>query len=199
MRSLRRWALDAQTDCEGGYRYEDAFSGSTKQGRNTERVARRLGSRCLKRRRNTRDAAMRWRGCGRSCRGFGSKRTIDSKPMTGMLRSPICFVGDRRSLCTTSCLGPTSTPGCPSCSAIADGFNGIQIHLANHDVMLGGIAWAACEAAWVQKAHGLDVSVGILGGGRISTPTTAWVSLRKNSSAREGIEYNYRREGARCV
>jgi predicted dithiol-disulfide oxidoreductase (DUF899 family) len=38
--------------------------------------------------------------------------------------------------------GPTWTAGCPSCSAIADGFNGIAVHLANHDIML----WAASRA-----------------------------------------------------
>jgi predicted dithiol-disulfide oxidoreductase (DUF899 family) len=32
--------------------------------------------------------------------------------------------------------GPEFTAGCPSCSAIADGFNGFVVHLANHDVML---------------------------------------------------------------
>src|ERR1700754_131711 len=32
--------------------------------------------------------------------------------------------------------------GCISCSSIADGFNGIAVHLANHDVML----WAASRA-----------------------------------------------------
>jgi len=32
--------------------------------------------------------------------------------------------------------GPGYTAGCPACSAIADGFNGFAIHLANHDVML---------------------------------------------------------------
>jgi predicted dithiol-disulfide oxidoreductase (DUF899 family) len=32
--------------------------------------------------------------------------------------------------------GPDYTAGCPSCSAIADGFNGSVIHLANHDVTL---------------------------------------------------------------
>src|SRR5438477_969597 len=37
---------------------------------------------------------------------------------------------------------PEYTAGCPSCSAIADGFNGITIHLANHDVML----WAVSRA-----------------------------------------------------
>src|SRR3977135_1051327 len=30
--------------------------------------------------------------------------------------------------------GPDYKAGCPSCSAIADGFNGFEVHLANHDV-----------------------------------------------------------------
>src|SRR5881296_4469485 len=30
--------------------------------------------------------------------------------------------------------GPDYKAGCPSCSAIADGFNGIVVHLENHDV-----------------------------------------------------------------
>src|SRR5262245_1118666 len=38
--------------------------------------------------------------------------------------------------------GPDYTAACPSCSAIADGFNGIAVHLANHDVML----WAVSRA-----------------------------------------------------
>ena len=38
--------------------------------------------------------------------------------------------------------GPDYTAGCPSCSAIADGFNGVTVHLANHDVML----WAVSRA-----------------------------------------------------
>jgi predicted dithiol-disulfide oxidoreductase (DUF899 family) len=38
--------------------------------------------------------------------------------------------------------GPDYTAGCPHCSAIADGFNGISDHLANHDVML----WAVSRA-----------------------------------------------------
>ena len=32
--------------------------------------------------------------------------------------------------------GPDYTAGCPSCSAIADGFNGSVVHLENHDVTL---------------------------------------------------------------
>ena len=38
--------------------------------------------------------------------------------------------------------GPDYTAGCPTCSTIADGFNGFAIHLANHDVML----WAVSRA-----------------------------------------------------
>lgn len=38
--------------------------------------------------------------------------------------------------------GPDYQAGCPSCSAIADGFDGFVIHLANHDVML----WAVSRA-----------------------------------------------------
>jgi predicted dithiol-disulfide oxidoreductase (DUF899 family) len=38
--------------------------------------------------------------------------------------------------------GPDYSAGCPSCSSIADGFNGFAIHLANHDVML----WAVSRA-----------------------------------------------------
>src|SRR5262252_7152854 len=30
--------------------------------------------------------------------------------------------------------GPDYNAGCPACSSIADGFNGIAPHLANHDV-----------------------------------------------------------------
>ena len=38
--------------------------------------------------------------------------------------------------------GPDWKAGCPSCSMIADGFDGFQAHLANHDVML----WAVSRA-----------------------------------------------------
>jgi predicted dithiol-disulfide oxidoreductase (DUF899 family) len=38
--------------------------------------------------------------------------------------------------------GPDYTAGCPSCSAIADGFNGSAVHLANHDVSLCAVSRA---------------------------------------------------------
>jgi predicted dithiol-disulfide oxidoreductase (DUF899 family) len=38
--------------------------------------------------------------------------------------------------------GPDYAAGCPSCSAIADGFNGVAVHLANHDVTLSAVSRA---------------------------------------------------------
>jgi predicted dithiol-disulfide oxidoreductase (DUF899 family) len=41
--------------------------------------------------------------------------------------------------------GPDYTAGCPACSAIADGFSGFAVHLANHDVMLWAVSRAPLE------------------------------------------------------
>jgi predicted dithiol-disulfide oxidoreductase (DUF899 family) len=38
--------------------------------------------------------------------------------------------------------GPDYRAGCPSCSAIADGFDGFAVHLAHHDVMLCAVSRA---------------------------------------------------------
>src|SRR5437667_12136852 len=38
--------------------------------------------------------------------------------------------------------GPDYKAGCPSCSAIADGFSGSVVHLANHDVTLSAVSRA---------------------------------------------------------
>jgi predicted dithiol-disulfide oxidoreductase (DUF899 family) len=41
--------------------------------------------------------------------------------------------------------GPDYSAGCLACSAIADGFDGFAIHLANHDVMLWAVSRAPLE------------------------------------------------------
>jgi predicted dithiol-disulfide oxidoreductase (DUF899 family) len=41
--------------------------------------------------------------------------------------------------------GPDYTAGCPSCSAIADGFNGSVVHLAHHDVAFCAVSRAPLE------------------------------------------------------
>jgi predicted dithiol-disulfide oxidoreductase (DUF899 family) len=47
--------------------------------------------------------------------------------------------------------GPDYTAPCPSCSAIADGFNGIWEHLAHHDVMLVAVSRAPIEKIQAHK------------------------------------------------
>ena len=52
-------------------------------------------------------------------------------------------------------LGPGYAAGCPSCSAIADGFNGFSVHLANHDV-----AFTAVSRAPLAKIQGYKKRMG---------------------------------------
>src|SRR5437763_1045515 len=60
----------------------------------------------------------------------------------GSASLPDLFRGRSQILVYHFMFGPDFTAGCPSCSAIADGFNGFAVHLANHDVML----WAVSRA-----------------------------------------------------
>jgi predicted dithiol-disulfide oxidoreductase (DUF899 family) len=47
--------------------------------------------------------------------------------------------------------GPEYTAGCPSCSAIADGFNGFVVHLENHDVAFTAVSRAPLEKLQAYK------------------------------------------------
>ena len=47
--------------------------------------------------------------------------------------------------------GPEYAAGCPSCSAIADGFNGHPVHLANHDVAFWAVSRAPLEKLQAYK------------------------------------------------
>ena len=47
--------------------------------------------------------------------------------------------------------GPDYASACPSCTAIADGFNGFADHLANHDVMLWAVSRAPLEKLQAYK------------------------------------------------
>jgi predicted dithiol-disulfide oxidoreductase (DUF899 family) len=88
--------------------------------------------------------------------------------------------------------GPDYKAGCPSCSAIADGFNGIAIHLANHDVMF----WAISRAPLAQlneykKRLGWTFPWASSFGSDFNFDFD--VSFTEDQQ-RNGIEYNYRRE-----
>jgi predicted dithiol-disulfide oxidoreductase (DUF899 family) len=88
--------------------------------------------------------------------------------------------------------GPDYKAGCPSCSSIADGFNGFTVHLANHDVMLWAVSRAPLKKLQAYK--------------RRMEWTFPWASSDDSDfnfdfnasyteqQQREGIEYNYSRE-----
>jgi len=52
------------------------------------------------------------------------------------------FLGRSQLLIYHFMFGPDYTGGCPSCSAIADGFDGSVVNLANHDVTLRAVSRA---------------------------------------------------------
>ena len=61
---------------------------------------------------------------------------------TGTVSLADLFQGRSQLLVYHFMFGPDYAAGCPSCSAIADGFNGHAVHLANHDVMLSAVSRA---------------------------------------------------------
>jgi len=91
--------------------------------------------------------------------------------------------------------GPDYQAGCPSCSTIADGFDGFVPHLANHDVTLAAVSraplaklqaykrrmgWTFPWASSFDSDFNFDFSVG----------------FTAEQQRGGGIDYNYRREGA---
>ena len=89
--------------------------------------------------------------------------------------------------------GPDYKAGCPSCSSIADGFNGIAVHLANHDVTLSAVSRAPLvklqafkqRMGWTfpwASSHDTDFNFDFN------------VQFTEAQQREGGIEYNYRRE-----
>src|SRR2546429_7397728 len=60
----------------------------------------------------------------------------------GSASLPDLFRGRSQLLIYHFMFGPDYTAGCPSCSAIADGFHGSVVHLAHHDVTLAAVSRA---------------------------------------------------------
>jgi predicted dithiol-disulfide oxidoreductase (DUF899 family) len=90
--------------------------------------------------------------------------------------------------------GPDYTAGCPSCSAIADGFNGFVVHLANHDVTLCAVSRAPLAKLQAYKRRmGWTFPWASSFGGDFNFDFS--VGFSKEQQRDGGIEYNYRREG----
>jgi predicted dithiol-disulfide oxidoreductase (DUF899 family) len=89
--------------------------------------------------------------------------------------------------------GADYTAGCPACSAIADGFNGSVVHLANHDVTLAAVSRAPLAKLQAYKrrmgwtfpwysSHGSDFNLDF------------GAAVTEQQQREGGIEYNYERE-----
>jgi predicted dithiol-disulfide oxidoreductase (DUF899 family) len=89
--------------------------------------------------------------------------------------------------------GPDYTAGCPSCSMIADGFNGFAVHLANHDVMLWTVSRAPLAKLQAYKRRmGWTFPWASSFGGDFNRDFNVWFTEAQQREG--GIEYNYRRE-----
>jgi predicted dithiol-disulfide oxidoreductase (DUF899 family) len=114
----------------------------------------------------------------------------------GALALPDLFRGRSQLLVYHFMFGPDYKAGCPSCSAIADGFNGSAVHLAQHDVMLWAVSrapfaklaaykrrmgWTFPWASSFESDFNFDFSVG----------------FTEEEQFEKGIDYNYRHEPKR--
>jgi predicted dithiol-disulfide oxidoreductase (DUF899 family) len=91
--------------------------------------------------------------------------------------------------------GPEYSAGCPSCSAIADGFNGSVVHLAHHDVTLAAVSQAPLAKLQAYKQRmGWTFPWASSLGGEFSFDFSAAIS--EEQQARGDVEYNYRRSAA---
>jgi predicted dithiol-disulfide oxidoreductase (DUF899 family) len=92
-------------------------------------------------------------------------------------------------------LGPDYTAGCPSCSAIADGFNGFAVHLANHDVTLSAVSRAPLAKLQAYKRRmGWTFPWASSLGSDFNFDFNVHFTAEQQREG--GIEYNYRREAA---
>jgi predicted dithiol-disulfide oxidoreductase (DUF899 family) len=91
--------------------------------------------------------------------------------------------------------GPDYTAGCPSCSAIADGFDGSVVHLANHDVTLMAVSRAPlAKLQGYKRRMGWSFPWASSFGGDFNDDFN--VRITEEQQRKGGIEYNYLREEA---
>ncbi|WP_454730833.1 MULTISPECIES: DUF899 domain-containing protein [Cupriavidus] len=90
--------------------------------------------------------------------------------------------------------GPDYTAGCPSCSALADGFDGFAVHLAHHDVTLAAVSRAplAKLLAYRRRMGWTFPWASSLGGDFNFDFNVAVTEAQQRAG---DVEYNYRRGG----
>lgn len=90
--------------------------------------------------------------------------------------------------------GPDYTAGCPSCSSIADGFDGFAVHLANHDIMLWAVSRAPLEKLQAYKRRmGWSFPWASSLGGDFNFDFN--VAFTEEQQRKGEVDYNYDRGG----
>ncbi len=111
---------------------------------------------------------------------------------------PDLFQGRSQLLVYHFMFGPDFAAGCPSCSMIADGFNGFAAHLAQHDVML----WAVSRAPLAKlKAYKKRMGWSFPWASSASSDFNFDfnVSITEEQQLKGGTEYNYQPTPARTA
>ncbi|MDB6157561.1 MAG: hypothetical protein JWO04_1267 [Gammaproteobacteria bacterium] len=116
----------------------------------------------------------------------------------GSASLPDLFRGRSQLLVYHFMFGPDYKAGCPSCSAIADGFDRLVVHLANHDVTLSAVSRAPLVTLKAYKQRmGWSFPWASSIGGDFNFDFN--VSLTQEQQREGAVEYNYRREPAWTV
>jgi predicted dithiol-disulfide oxidoreductase (DUF899 family) len=90
--------------------------------------------------------------------------------------------------------GPDYKAGCPSCSSIADGFNGTAVHLMNHDVMFSAVSRAPLVTLQAYKRRmGWTFPWASSNGGDFNFDFN--VSFTEAQQREGEIQYNYQHGG----
>jgi predicted dithiol-disulfide oxidoreductase (DUF899 family) len=90
--------------------------------------------------------------------------------------------------------GPDYKAGCPSCSMIADGFDGFVVHLANHDVTLSAVSRAPLAKLQAYKRRmGWTFPWASSFGGDFNFDFN--ISFTEEQQRKGSIEYNFKRGG----
>ena len=111
----------------------------------------------------------------------------------GKVSLPDLFKGRSQLLIYHFMFGPDYKAGCPSCSAIADGFNGFAEHLANHDVMLWAVSRAPLEKLQAYKRRmGWTFPWASSSGSDFNFDFS--VGFTEEQQRKGGVEYNFQRE-----
>jgi predicted dithiol-disulfide oxidoreductase (DUF899 family) len=104
------------------------------------------------------------------------------------------FKGNSQLLVYHFMFGPDYGAGCPSCSSIADAFNGIFVHLQNHDVTLSAVSLAPLAKLQAYKRR---MGWNFPWASSLSSDFNFDfnVSITEPQQRVGGVEYNYQRGG----